>query len=255
MHGYSLFSKFYRELANGVKLHELEVEVLKELFKRYGVAPSSRILDAACGTGDVALMLHDAGFTKMSASDGSAEMLDEVEGRQRDVMSVDLCEWTQLEDLFRKHGRFDVVYITGHALPHLPFGEFPVVARQVYEGLNPGGLFLFDIRQWEPDHHGELREAGRLPNVDKMQGVVHVDGKEYWVENSPTYDRKVQTIMYRLTDVHNPRSPALSTQVSYSIYTHDEAADRLRDAGFPKSGIEVKRHGKWPYLLVVAKRS
>jgi SAM-dependent methyltransferase len=255
MQGYPLFSKFYREFANQVKLHELEVDTLKELFKRYGVPPSSRILDAACGTGDVALMLNDAGFTKMSASDGSAEMLDKVEPRQREVMSVDLCEWTRLEDLFRKHGRFDVVYFMGHALPHLPFEKFPEVASQVYAGLNPGGLFLFDIRQWEPDHKGELKEAGRLPNVDKMYGVVHVDEKEYWLENSPSYDKKVQTITYRLTDVHNPRNPALNTQVSYSIYTHDEAVERLRDAGFPKSGIEVKRHGKWPYLLVVARRA
>lgn len=255
MQGYPLFSKFYRELADGVKLHEQEVEVLKELFKRYGVTPSSRILDAACGTGDVALKLYDAGFTKMSASDGSAEMLDKLEGRQRDVMSVDRCEWTRLEELFRNRGRFDVVYITGHALPHLPFAEVPAVLRQIYAGLNPGGLFLFDIRQWELDHRGELREPGRLPNVDKMQGIVHVDGKEYWVENSPSYDKEIQTITYRLTDVHNPRSPALSTQVSYSIFGHEEVAGHLHEAGFPRSSIEVKRHPKWPYLLVVARRT
>lgn len=254
MNGYALFSKFYRQMAVQRKHFDDQFEVLQDLLHRYDVNPSSCILDAACGTGDVPLRLHDAGYKNISAVDGSAEMLDQVTPRQREIMSVERCDWTRLSEHFGKHGRFDLIYIMGHSLPHLPVSELTSVLVQVRSGLNPGGQFFFDIRPWERDSDGALRQPGRPPSADRDLGTVQIDGKDYLLVDRVNYDGSVQTVTYLLTETGSPGS-TLRTQVSYSIYSQEEATEYLVAAGFPRSGIEVTRHPKWSYLVIVAKNN
>jgi SAM-dependent methyltransferase len=53
---------------------------LLKLFRFHGITPSARILDAACGTGDVLADLNQLGFRNLMGIDGSAVMLRKRNG-------------------------------------------------------------------------------------------------------------------------------------------------------------------------------
>jgi ubiquinone/menaquinone biosynthesis C-methylase UbiE len=77
---YDRFAVHYRALLQPREHFRWQRELLLKLFRFHGITPSARILDAACGTGDVLADLNQLGFRNLMGIDGSAVMLRKRNG-------------------------------------------------------------------------------------------------------------------------------------------------------------------------------
>jgi SAM-dependent methyltransferase len=133
-----------------------------------GLAPGSRILDCAAGTGLLAVGLALAGF-EVTASDLSEAML----ARARDLAAergVALepvrCAWEDLGDQGWE-GRFDAVLCVGNSLAHAPGEASRRAALRAMAGvLAPGGRLVVTARNWEL-----LRASGTHVRIDERVRV------------------------------------------------------------------------------------
>jgi SAM-dependent methyltransferase len=124
------------------------------------VGPRSRILDAGCGTGRVAIELagrgHDCVGVDVSASmlAIARERASEVEWHCQDLVALDL-------------GRtFDLVLAAGNVIPLLEDGTEPLVVRNLAARLAPGGLLVAGFGL-DPQHLPLSEAPVGLPAYDR----------------------------------------------------------------------------------------
>lgn len=106
------------------------------------VPVGSRVLDAGCGTGRVAIELHRRGYDCVGV-DADETMLRIARAAQPDVAwyQADLAE---LDLLGEPHelAPFDVAVAAGNVIPLLAPGTEPEVIRRLSHHLRPGGLLV-----------------------------------------------------------------------------------------------------------------
>ena len=105
------------------------------------VSPGSRVLDAGCGTGRVAIRLAELGYDVVG-TDIDTSMLDVARDRapnlpwvEQDLSTLDL---SGLGD----HVVFDVVLMAGNIIPLVAPSTEPEVVRRLASLLCPGGLLV-----------------------------------------------------------------------------------------------------------------
>lgn len=101
------------------------------------VPPRSRVLDAGCGTGRVAIRLAELGYDCVGV-DNDASMLDIARRASTDV------EWHQLDlvDVNTLHREFDLVVAAGNVIPLLAEGTESFVVARLAGLLAPSGLLV-----------------------------------------------------------------------------------------------------------------
>lgn len=117
------------------------VEMLLRLLGEHGIR-AARVLDLACGTGELALALADCGHTVLGV-DLSPGMIKAARAKVGDRKNVcyDIQDMTRLT----VDGHFDLVTCTFDSLNYL---TNPADVQAVFQGvaglLQPDGLFVFD---------------------------------------------------------------------------------------------------------------
>ncbi|MDB9524609.1 class I SAM-dependent methyltransferase [Oscillatoria sp. CS-180] len=105
---------------------------------------NAAILDLCCGTGQLMQPLLDAGY-QVTGLDGSAAMLDYA--RQNAPQGHYLLEDART---FHLPSQFDAAFSTSASLNHImALTDLVQVFRNVYQALQPGGLFIFDLNHPE----------------------------------------------------------------------------------------------------------
>jgi len=106
------------------------------------VPPGSRVLDAGCGTGRVAVELARRGY-EVAGVDSDASMLDVAHAAAPEL------PW-QLQDLaaYEGDGSYDLVVAAGNVMIFLEPGTGPEVVRRLASALRPGGLL---VSGWRTD--------------------------------------------------------------------------------------------------------
>lgn len=119
------------------------VQFAKTEWERYGHQPA-KIIDLACGTGNISILLAEAGF-HVTGIDLSEEMLcisqekAQEKGLKLDLYQQDMREFISPEPVDSIVCFCDSLnYITSSAGVRQTFD-------QVYRALKPGGVFLFDV--------------------------------------------------------------------------------------------------------------
>lgn len=108
-------------------------------LERNGVSPKTG-LDLACGTGILCEILHHHGI-KTSGMDLSQGMIDIARQSSSDI-SYDVADMTT----YHPDKTFDLVTCTGDAVNHISdLQDVEKIFSNVYDYLNPGGYFIFDI--------------------------------------------------------------------------------------------------------------
>ena len=102
------------------------------------VPPGSRVLDAGCGTGRVAIRLAQQGYSCVGV-DSDVSMLDVARAASPDVtwLLADLVEIGEVVD-----GAFDLVVAAGNVIALLAPGSEGAVVAGITERLAPGGLLV-----------------------------------------------------------------------------------------------------------------
>ncbi|HEX3825228.1 MAG TPA: class I SAM-dependent methyltransferase [Mycobacteriales bacterium] len=104
------------------------------------VPPGSRVLDAGCGTGRVAIRLAELGYDCVGV-DSDASMLAEARRASTGVTWL-LRDLAAIGDIEEFGGRFDLVVAAGNVIPLLAPGSEPVVVAGLAGCLRQGGLLV-----------------------------------------------------------------------------------------------------------------
>ncbi len=121
------------------------------------VAPSSSVLDAACGTGVDAAVLARRGY-RVWASDASSAMVSKARRRfagEGLAVTVVQAEWAKLPSILTE--QFDIAVCIGNSLVHAQGRERMISALQGLAAvLRPDGRLVVDSCNWVK-LHGERR--------------------------------------------------------------------------------------------------
>jgi len=98
----------------------METSLVEGLMNRLQLSPRSHILDAACGTGETALALWNEGFKNIAGIDGSRPLLKVARSIVADRIPLRYCRWEHIGPYLAHHGPFDLIFILGNSLPHVP---------------------------------------------------------------------------------------------------------------------------------------
>lgn len=142
MPGYESFSFYYDRLTENVDYGAL-CEYICGIFADYGVR-SGILLDAACGTGTMSVLMSEKGFDVIG-TDASADMLSEAQNKMyesgRDILF--LCQ--SFEEL-NLYGTVDAAICTLDGINHLTDEkEVQTAFDRISLFMNPGGVFVFDV--------------------------------------------------------------------------------------------------------------
>ena len=133
-----VFCRVYNELGWNY-YPEAFGEQLLEWINRMGLKPESS-MDLGCGTGILCRILAEQGIDA-SGTDLSEGMI-RVARENYPHLKFDVADMTT----YLPERSFDLVTCTGDALNHIgSMEDVERIFRNVYDYLNPGGYFLFDI--------------------------------------------------------------------------------------------------------------
>ncbi|MFO7865625.1 MAG: class I SAM-dependent methyltransferase [Candidatus Aminicenantes bacterium] len=115
-----------------------------EFLREFTPHESRRILDAGCGTGDYAAQYQKDGF-KATGFDLDENMIHYARSHFPDAEFFCL----DLRDITRLNNKFDMIFSIGNTVSHLPQAEFLSFAADVFQILNPGGRWIFQVKNWD----------------------------------------------------------------------------------------------------------
>lgn len=138
MTNYDVFAPFYDETMRGGGNQAMPITSVKQWLNQYH--PQARsLLEVACGTGTVLKQFE--GFYELAGLDLSPEMIKLARVK---VSGARL--WVADMANFELDATFDTVICLFDSINHLPeFWQWEGLFAQVYQHLNPGGLFVFDM--------------------------------------------------------------------------------------------------------------
>ncbi len=113
------------------------IEYYQKLFKKMQVNPKL-ILDMGCGTGNITVRLDACGYD-MIGLDASAAMLSYAKEKNPDILYLLM----DMKD-FELYGTVDAIVSALDSMNYIT-DDIDKVFRLVYNYLNPGGIFIFDI--------------------------------------------------------------------------------------------------------------
>lgn len=156
--------------ARGQSIHG-EADLVEVLLQESG---GTRVLDAGCGTGRVAIELARRGYSAVGV-DADARMLDAARAKAPELnwIEADLVELGAINAV-----EFDLIVLAGNVMIFLNPGSEERVLRGLCEHLAPGALLVSGF-QLQPD---------RLPlkEYDRLAEAVGLERRARWA----TWDRE-----------------------------------------------------------------
>ncbi|PLR93795.1 class I SAM-dependent DNA methyltransferase [Bacillus sp. T33-2] len=139
---YKQFAYLYDHLMQDVP-YELWAEMTMKLKEKYGIK-GTKLLDLACGTGEMSIRLAGAGLD-VTGVDLSDDMLA-VARMKADEQRFSIQFFQQDMADLDVPGLFDIVSIYCDSVNYLRTGDdVEKTFTGVFRHLNEGGLFLFDV--------------------------------------------------------------------------------------------------------------
>lgn len=123
-------ARFRRLAESGAEVHG------EAAFAAGLVAAPARVLDAGCGTGRVAVRLHELGYDVVGVDlDASMIAVARAEAPDLDWRVADLATM----DL---ESTFDLVVVAGNTIPLLDDGTLPAACERLAAHTSPGGVVV-----------------------------------------------------------------------------------------------------------------
>ena len=143
MSAYTTLACAYDGLTTDVP-YEAILDFLEAILRRSGKKPAT-VLDLACGTGSMSLLLAQRGY-EVIATDGSEEMLTQAVGKAAALDGRPPLFLHQAMPRLRLIEPVDTVVSTLDSLNYLTReSDIRETFRRVYRWLKPGGQFIFDV--------------------------------------------------------------------------------------------------------------
>ncbi len=210
---------------------------LREVLERHAV-PGRRMLDLACGTGTLALMMAESGWNVVGM-DAAWPMLEQARLKQeRSEVAVQFVEADMRS--FAVPWCFDLVTCCYDSLNYLlDDDDLHRCFHSVGDALAPGGLFCFDLatdyflqtywqgtERFDDDGYSQTMESSFDPATRRSTLVMHGMLRE--VEGRERAFSEVHT--ERAVDAHQVRvlleRAGLIPEAVYDCFTFQEPSDR-----------------------------
>ena len=232
MNAYENLAVSYDRLTNDVD-YEATVDFYWQLLEREGVDPRT-VVDLACGTGSVALLLARKGLQVVGV-DMSADMLCQAnqKAQEQGVYPVFVCQ--PLQQLRLPRG-VDLAVCALDSLDYItdPADCQEAIAR-IYKVLNPGGCFIFDVNT-----PLKLRSMDDQVFLDEDDDVYCVWRGEFdWQTNICTYAMD----LFQRQGERWLRSYEEHREYAYS---QQQLTDYLKRAGFTHIEVFADRRMEAP---------
>lgn len=215
---YNYLAEYYDRLMHDCDYDKWS-QYLYLLLTKHGCLPPSIGMDAACGTGNITRNLWEKGY-KITGFDISESMLtcaaDKSSGGKPSYLQADITKFYTVEPL-----QFMTCCCDG--INYLPHGKLGKALANVYNALNCGGVFLFDISS-------EYKYKTLLDNrtySDEAEGV-------YCVFSS--YLNKANTKLNMDVELFIENSAGTYRRFSEAheqyVYSQGQLTEALKHAGF-----------------------
>lgn len=195
---------------------------LREILSANGV---KTVLDMTCGTGSQVFHLNKYGFDVIG-SDFSPKLLDIAREKSkalgRDIPFVD----GDMRNI--QVGQFDAVITMFNAIGHVSKHDFSKTLGNVYNNLNPGGLYVFDI------FNLEAMSGEAIKSLEVIQEKEAGGARFHQHQSSKIDHEKGLMISTDHYDIHwhDGRREQRQNTFTLQIYTADELSDLLQQSGF-----------------------
>lgn len=140
---YQQFASYYDLLMADVD-YALWVDYLVLLLKSGGVCPGEAVFDCACGTGEITLRLHQAGY-RMTGADVSSQMLERAQQKARKAGAKIAFVQQQMQHI-SVHKPVSAITCSCDGVNYLlSQKDVDAFFAGANHALKDGGLLLFDI--------------------------------------------------------------------------------------------------------------
>ncbi len=191
---------------------------------------NARVLDCACGTGQLAVGLSGLGLDVV-ASDASRGMVRRTE-ELADQFGVSLqtfeVTWDELPDHLDA-STFDAVFCVGNSLGHAEGASGRLSALAAMSRLlNPGGRLVLASRAWE-----RVRDAGS--RIDVWDRLIRRNGRDavvmydWQIEPSWEQEHHLQIVVAQVEP--DGSVLACSERLSFWPFRHEELMAQLQSIG------------------------
>ncbi|MEA4913219.1 MAG: class I SAM-dependent methyltransferase [Christensenella sp.] len=223
---YQEFASYYDTLMTDVD-YAMWADYLKRLLQSGGVLPGEPILDCACGTGEITLRLHQAGYI-MTGADCSERMLERAQQKARRAGAKIAFVQQELQQI-NVHKPVSAITCVCDGVNYLlTKKDISAFFAGANRALKDGGLLLFDI--------------------SSAYKLEHVLGGQTFGENERDYT-------YLWQNCFDPISKLLEMRLSFfvpdesskytrfderhvqSAHTQEALTTALEHAGFTVSGV------------------
>ena len=219
MSAYEALAFSYDSLTHDIPYEEM-LSYMEALLQKHGVRPQS-VLDLACGTGSMSVLLAEKGY-QVLAADLSEDMLAMAWEKAAELENPPFFICQSMQDL-RLPYAVDWVACCLDSLNYVTDPEDCREAfKRVYESLGEGGAFIFDIHFEE-----KLRGLGGQGFLDENEEVYCVWRAEFDEEENICYYG--MDIFQLEEDDLWARSFEEHREYAYSV---EQLTSYLKEAGF-----------------------
>ncbi|MDR6122289.1 SAM-dependent methyltransferase [Bacillus sp. SLBN-46] len=218
---YEQFAYLYDELMKDAPYDEW-VSFVKEQLVNYNVT-GVRLLDLACGTGELSIRFANEGF-QVTGVDLSSDMLAVAQAKaETKGIHIPLFEQNMID--LEGQGQFDVIGIFCDSLNYLHTEEeVKVTFSSVFQHLTLDGLFMFDVHSTYKISHGFIDQTFAVND----EGLSYIwnsfsGEKEYSVEHDLSF-----FVLDEMSGKYD-RYDEIHYQRTYPI---EQYSDWLNEAGF-----------------------
>lgn len=213
----------YNDWDNAIKNQSAILDkVLQEHTKGSGVT----LLDCSCGIGTQAIGLAQLGYI-VTATDISPAAVEraKAEAAKRNVKIIfGIADFITLDK--QVEGAFDIVISCDNSLPHLlNDDELRITAKNILSKLNPDGLFIASIRDY--DKILEDKPISTFPVVKKIDDKqIHTFQIWQWAEHN------IYNVSHYVIKGSHDHYTTTLREVQYRAYKRDEITAVLNAQGF-----------------------
>lgn len=230
MAGYEALSEVYEWLIGDDKLTPAQAAEVYYSAVVGALPTNARVLDSACGTGQLAVGLASLGLDVVAA-DASERMVQRTE-KLATEQGVSLralpASWDELPARL-EDSTFDVVFCVGNSLGHAEGAAGRLSALHAMSRLlNPGGRLVLTSRNWEL-----VRSAGS--RVDVRDRLIRRNDRDavvsyHWqIEQDWEQEHLLEIVVAQIEPDGTVR--ACSERLAIWPYRHEDLVAQLRSVG------------------------